>query len=135
MGDEHGAEPGAEPAARNGIALLRRGGFMRFCTLWRPTMNLSTVVSEIIPLFAIPGAAAIIGLTIGRLLRGPMGPIEIAGTRYFEVEQAAGTVLGRKSTILSADTRQPVEVFYELYVPSGMPIEQRAASLRQAAAA
>jgi hypothetical protein len=64
-------------------------------------MTLSSVLLELFPLFAVPGAAAVIGLTIGRLVRGPKkaDATQIGDTRYFEVQQAAGVVRGRKATI------------------------------------
>jgi hypothetical protein len=101
------------------------------------SLSLVSLVSENYLLLVLP-AAAVIGLGIGKLLREPelkQAQKLSVKTQDFAIRQAGGTVRGRKTTISSMDTHEPVEEFLEIRVPSGMPQDQLEDSIRRAAAA
>jgi hypothetical protein len=104
------------------------------------SLSLISLVSENYLLFVLPAGAAVIGLGIGKLLREPelkQGQRQKLSvkTQDFAILQAGGTVRGRKTTIASKDTHEPIEELLEICVPSGMPQDQREDSIRRAAAA
>lgn len=94
-------------------------------------------VSQNLALLYIPAGAAVLGLGLGRLIRGRTGAtpgLQVTRTTEFVVRQKSGTVHGRKIVLSTPDTHQPVEEFYEMHVPTNMPKDQREDSMRQASA-
>lgn len=96
-------------------------------------MALTQTMVELLMLALIPSGAAVFGLVVGRVLRGPrsLQNFKVTATEAFVVRQAAGTVRGQRTSFTKRKDRKPDTVVLEIQVPADMPAEQVGDSVRQ----